>query len=149
QPRNPSLNGYYPCNVCSYGYQQPRPNKYNTSHRSQNFRTRSHSGPPQRNSSPVPSQAECTHLYSNYHKRSPYDDHTNDIVHIGRRSFDLRGPRFDVLTFDQVRCLNSVLEQRIQIRPGTNFNTSAISLMNLIKAVKNRLLQKEITLYDV
>src|SRR5699024_5313316 len=79
QPRNPNPSGYYPCNVCSYGYQQSRPNKYTPS-RNQHFRSRSYSGPPHRNASPVPSQAECTHLYSNYHKRSPDYDQTNDIV---------------------------------------------------------------------
>ena len=143
--------GYYPCCIC-YGY--PQVSEYTRHQR--NTRSRSQSGQSNSTSNSVNSVlslSECAYLlYSNYRKRSNLYSFNNEecqILNVGQRQFDLRDVRFDVLTFDQVRCLNGVLEQTIKIKSDLHVEVVEFSLMNLIMAVKDRLLKKNIVLYDI
>lgn len=53
------------------------------------------------------------------------------------------------LTFEQVQKLNRVLTDPIEIQPPNNFPPLAISPADIVKAVRQRLLERDITIRDI
>ncbi|KAJ6215761.1 hypothetical protein RDWZM_010261 [Blomia tropicalis] len=100
----------------------------------------------------VLSLAECSYLYSNYRKRSSLYNLTDDdphVLQVGAREFNLHDTRYDVLSFDQVRSLNELLEQQIRIKTDVHEEMVQFSLMKLIISVRDRLRRKGIILHDI
>lgn len=142
-PRSPA---YYPCSLC-----YPRRTCEYACYVDSNRNSQSNENE-EVNNFKILSLSECAYLYSNYRKRSSMYPLLSDdfqVLQIGQRTIDLRDVRYDVLTFDQVRCLNNVLEQTIKIKSNLHMEVLEFSLLNLIRAVKDRLLEKNAVLYDI